>query len=82
MIELVLEFSLAEWEVSDHDSEQYDAHREDISLPSIVELAFADFRSHVALGSPERAQLINVLVGSEAKVGQFQVHVLVHEYIF
>lgn len=69
VIELVLLVSRAEWEVSDHDGEQNDSHRKDVRLSSVINLSLTDLWSHVALGSPEGTELVDVIVGSETKVG-------------
>lgn len=69
VIELVLLVSRAEWEVSDHDGEQNDSHRKDVRLSSVINLSLTDLWSHVALGPPEGTELVDIIVGSETKVG-------------
>lgn len=81
MIELVLHVGGTEWEIPDHNSEQYNSEGKDICLPSIVNLALANLWSHVALGSPEGRELVNVFVGSETEIGELEVHVFVDQNV-
>ena len=79
MIELVIHFSFTEGEVANDDGEENYSERENVSLSAIVLFGLADFRGHVALGTSESGQLINVLISSEAKVSELQVHVVVEQ---
>lgn len=76
-VEVILEVSSAEGEVADNDGEEDYAHGENICLPSVVDLSRSNFWSHVALSTSEGIQLIDILIGCEAEISEFQVHALV-----
>ena len=64
-----------------HYAEQKNTQCEHISLFPVVELAPPNFWSHVALGPSVFRELFDIHASGEAKVYQFNVHVLVDQYI-
>lgn len=82
VIEIFVLSRFLEGKDASHDDEEYDASGEDVSLTAIVELAELDLGRHVRHGAAVRLQGFDALVGGEAEISEFDVHVLVEQYVF
>ena len=81
MIELIVHFSFTEGEVANDDGKENDSEGENISLPSVIFFRLPNLWCHVALGTSKGIKSVNVLISSEAKVGELQVHIVVEQNV-
>lgn len=61
-VELVLDRGFAKGEVPDDEGEQNDAHGENVCFSAIVHVTVANFGCHVALGSSEGRQCVDIAI--------------------
>ena len=79
VVEILVFLGLLEWEDTLDDNEEDDAGGEHVDLLSVVSFALLDFWSHVGHGSSVGIELVDFLVGGEAKVRDLEVQVVVNE---
>jgi len=82
VVEVFFSAGLLEGEDALDDDEQNDAEGEEVDLLTIVGLAFLDLGGHVGECAAVALEAVDVLVASEAKVSEFEVHLLVNENVF
>ena len=81
LVQLVGGFGLQEWELTCYNREQDHASGEDVSMLALVGLFFQDLGSCVHLSTFEVVEVINVFVGSIAKVCELEVKILINQNI-
>lgn len=81
VVEVFLGSSLLEGEDTLHDDEQNHGEGEHVDLSAVVLLSFLDFWCHVGEGAAVALEAVDVLVASEAEIGELEVKALVNEDI-
>ena len=81
IVEVLLFAGLLEGENALNDDEKDDSNGEHVDICAFVLLALLDFGSHVCHGATVGLESIDVLVASEAEVGQLEVQIVVDENV-
>jgi hypothetical protein len=82
VIEIFVFLGLLEWENTLDDNEKNNTGGEHIDLFTIVSLTFLDLWSHVGHGSSIGVQFVDLLVGGETEISDFEIHAVVNQNIF
>jgi len=81
VVEVFVFFGLFERENSLNNNEKNDSGGENIDFSAVILFAFLDLWCHVGHGATIGLQPVDFLVGCEAEISDFQVHLVIDEDI-